>query len=141
MHYSVPDNLVGKSSLYLQNCTARKSDENFISPLLYKSGIYLNSQCRCNVASYLSLQDTKDRTYQKNIGNPYMIELKNIHKTYYGGAEVPLHVLKGVSLTIEQGEFLCIMGASGSGKSTLLNICRRFLLSFFHKVPFYKLVQ
>ena len=50
-----------------------------------------------------------------------MIELKNIHKTYYG-TEVPLHVLKGVNLSIEEGEFICIMGASGSGKSTLLNI-------------------
>ena len=50
-----------------------------------------------------------------------ILELKNIHKTYYG-AEVPLHVLKGVNLSIEEGEFICIMGASGSGKSTLLNI-------------------
>ena len=49
-----------------------------------------------------------------------MIELKNIHKTYYSGA--PLHVLKGIDLTIGQGDFVSIMGASGSGKSTLLNI-------------------
>ncbi len=49
-----------------------------------------------------------------------MIELKNINKTYYNGA--PLHVLKGIDLTIEKGEFVSIMGASGSGKSTLLNI-------------------
>lgn len=49
-----------------------------------------------------------------------VIELKNIHKTYYAGT--PLHVLKGIDLTIENGEFVSIMGASGSGKSTLLNI-------------------
>ena len=49
-----------------------------------------------------------------------MIDLKNIHKTYHNGS--PLHVLKGVSLHINQGEFVSIMGASGSGKSTLLNI-------------------
>lgn len=49
-----------------------------------------------------------------------MIQLKNIHKTYHNGA--PLHVLKGIDLRIEKGEFVSIMRASGSGKSTLLNI-------------------
>lgn len=49
-----------------------------------------------------------------------MITLENIHKTYYSGQ--PLHVLRGIDLRIENGEFLSIMGASGSGKSTLLNI-------------------
>lgn len=49
-----------------------------------------------------------------------MIHLKDINKTYQNGA--PLHVLKGINLDIEKGEFVSIMGASGSGKSTLLNI-------------------
>ena len=49
-----------------------------------------------------------------------MIHLENINKTYYNGA--PLHVLKGINLDREKGEFVSIMGASGSGKSTLLNI-------------------
>lgn len=49
-----------------------------------------------------------------------MIRIENIHKTYPGAQ--PLHVLKGINLQIEQGEFVSIMGASGSGKSTLLNI-------------------
>lgn len=49
-----------------------------------------------------------------------MIHLKDINKTYQGAQ--PLHVLKGISLDIEEGEFVSIMGASGSGKSTLLNI-------------------
>ena len=49
-----------------------------------------------------------------------MIHLKDINKTYNNGQ--PLHVLKGINLDIEQGEFVSIMGASGSGKSTLLNI-------------------
>ena len=49
-----------------------------------------------------------------------MIHLKDINKTYQGAQ--PLHVLKGITLDIEKGEFASIMGASGSGKSTLLNI-------------------
>lgn len=49
-----------------------------------------------------------------------MIHLENVHKTYYNGA--PLHVLKGINLHINKGEFVSIMGSSGSGKSTLLNI-------------------
>lgn len=50
-----------------------------------------------------------------------MIELTGIFKTY-SELEVPQHVLKGINLKVDEGEFLCIMGASGSGKSTLLNI-------------------
>ncbi|MCR4583248.1 MAG: ABC transporter ATP-binding protein [Prevotella sp.] len=49
-----------------------------------------------------------------------MIHLQDINKTYQGAQ--PLHVLKGISLDIAEGEFVSIMGASGSGKSTLLNI-------------------
>jgi putative ABC transport system ATP-binding protein len=50
-----------------------------------------------------------------------MITLKNLHKSYYTGTN-SLHVLKGISIDIDQGEFVSIMGSSGSGKSTLLNI-------------------
>ena len=50
-----------------------------------------------------------------------MIEINNLHKSYITGHN-SLHVLKGINLTIEQGELVSIMGASGSGKSTLLNV-------------------
>lgn len=49
-----------------------------------------------------------------------IIKLHDVNKTYPGA--VPLHVLKGINLSIERGELVSIMGASGSGKSTLLNI-------------------
>lgn len=50
-----------------------------------------------------------------------IVELENIHKSYGTGSN-RLHVLKGVNLSIEEGEMVSIMGSSGSGKSTLLNI-------------------
>ena len=51
----------------------------------------------------------------------HLIEIRDLRKTYDVGDE-PVHALDGVSATIDNGEFVAILGASGSGKSTMLNI-------------------
>lgn len=51
-----------------------------------------------------------------------IIRMDNIIKNFYVGTPNELHIIKGVSLEVEQGDFISIVGASGSGKSTLMNI-------------------
>lgn len=51
-----------------------------------------------------------------------IIEMKDIVKSFYIGTPNELNILKHISITVDKGEFVSIVGASGSGKSTLMNI-------------------
>ena len=54
--------------------------------------------------------------------NKKIIEMKDILNSFYIGTPNHLNILKGINITVEEGEFVSIVGSSGSGKSTLMNI-------------------
>ena len=51
-----------------------------------------------------------------------LIELRNVYKIYSEGLESEVRALDGVSLEVERGEFVAVVGQSGSGKSTMMNV-------------------
>jgi len=53
---------------------------------------------------------------------PPVVKLEDIHKIYGDGSEISVHAVSGVTIDIQKGEFVALMGPSGSGKSTLMNV-------------------
>ena len=51
-----------------------------------------------------------------------LLKIEDIHKTFEAGTVNENHVLKGLDLTVEEGDFISVIGGNGAGKSTLMNI-------------------
>ena len=63
----------------------------------------------------------RERTNRMTQGNGGLVRLRNVHKRYRR-EQNEIHVLSGINLDVNEGDFLALMGPSGSGKSTLLNL-------------------
>ena len=70
----------------------------------------------------LDRDDPTTNAIQDDQGNRLLIDMQDIHKSYYIGQPNELEILHGIDLKVWEGEFVAIVGESGSGKSTLMNI-------------------
>jgi putative ABC transport system ATP-binding protein len=59
---------------------------------------------------------------ERTMSDKSLIEIRDITKVYRMGGDIEVHALRGVSLQVDEGELLSIMGPSGSGKSTMMNV-------------------
>ncbi len=70
----------------------------------------------------LDRDDPTTNAIKDDHGNRLLIDMQDIHKSYYIGQPNELEILHGIDLKVWEGEFVAIVGESGSGKSTLMNI-------------------
>lgn len=107
--YSFPDNAISPSPCaYLP----QKALKIYSSKIIYK--------CLLDFGTAKGIE-LKSEKISKEIFMSHLIEVKNAYKIYNPG-ENEVRALDGVSLTVDRGEFLMIVGHSGSGKSTLMNM-------------------
>jgi putative ABC transport system ATP-binding protein len=100
----------------------RNADLNF----LFNPQSAIKSLWEVNGVQVVTKLLTKEKEIERRVeleelGTHPVIQLSHVHKIYHMG-DVEVHALRGISLTVNQGEFVAIMGASGSGKSTTMNI-------------------
>ena len=89
-------------------------------PAVMRAQRFLQARREGSSRGTASAPVTRPRPRSSRAGVP-VIDIQDVHKTYSVG-DIAVHALRGVSLRIERGDYVAIVGASGSGKTTLMNI-------------------